>query len=267
MVWWIAGTAVAYGVKKLMDADKKEARAERINANSFQRIADAEEKVMEMQYITRMSLEKLANRKRGILNTSIKDFIDTYEKIMAIEFHEGDGIKELKILTIPRAIFNEMKQLTAVASTPMSDKQVLYTFIVGGIPGLIENEAEQRLSESLMRKKQAAVIESQSETFVVALDAIKQRSDRISEVLAKLNLIFRKSIKQMEQVIARFGQDRLTYQKSDRRCIMVAVNLAMTIKKILDTKLLDEKGEITTQSIEAIKMGDQFLSQLDLAIK
>ena len=44
---------------------------------------------------TEKSLIRLANRKKGILSTSIKNFIDLYSQIMKINFKEGEGIKEL----------------------------------------------------------------------------------------------------------------------------------------------------------------------------
>lgn len=252
----------------MIQADKNNARADKINLKAFEKIQNAKEKQEEQEQKMYMSLEKLANRKKGILCTSIKEFIETYEKIMKIDFKDGDGIRELSITKLPPEMISDVRNMSATAiGMTMTTGQTIATYLIkGGISGIIAKEAEMNLGVANIRKRQANVIEAHSETICTALDAIIQRCDRISEILAKLNLLFMKSIKTTGEIISQKGMNRLNYTRSDKEEIMTCINIASTIKKILDTKLFDEKGEITKQSIEAIQIGDQYLNQINNVI-
>jgi len=260
---------VFLGVKGVMDilkAEKNDKQADKINVKAFEKMATAEEQKNEQDKLTRKSLEKLANRKKGILITSMSDFIKTYEKIMKIDFKESDGIKELNWTSMFPELIHELRSITSTAGMTMTDRQAIATFVIGGVTGYIKKESELNLTAASIRKKQANVIESQFETICVALDAIKQRADRISELLAKLNLLFRKSIETTEKIIESRGNNRANYIREDKEYIMTCINFATTIKKIIDTKLIDDSGEITQQSIEAIKIGEEYLSKINSEI-
>lgn len=249
----------------MIQADKNNERADRINIKAFEKIQNAREKQEEQENRTKMALEKLANRKKGILCTTMKNFIEIYEKIMKIDFTEGEGIKELSLSTLTPTIFNDVKNMSATAiGVQMTTGQTIATYLIkGGISGIIAKEAEMNVSVASMRRRQSNVIESQVETTCIALDGIIQRADRISDILAKLNLLFRKSIKTTDEIIEAKGKNRLNYTKSDKECLMTCINIAGAIKKILDIKLLDENGEITKKSLEAIQIGDDYLNQIN----
>jgi ribosomal protein L9 len=251
-------------IYNMLQADKNNANADKMNVKAFEKLAAAEEKKNQQERETRMSLEKLANRKRAILLTSMKDFIQTYEKIMKIDFQEGDGLKELSWTSLPLDLLQEMRSMASVAGMQMTDSQAIATFIVGGISGFIKKESEFNVTAASMRRKQANVVESQVETICIALDAIKQRADTIAQLLAKLNFLFRKSIEITEKKIAERGNNRNQYSKQDKEYMMTCINFATTLKKILDTKLLDEDGEITVQSIEAIRIGEEYLNRMKM---
>lgn len=249
----------------MIQADKNNERANKINIKAFEKIQNAREKQEEQENKVRMALEKLANRKKGILCTTMANFIEVYEKIMKIDFTEGDGIKELSLNTLSPTSFNDVKNMSATAiGVQMTTGETIAAYLIkGGISGIISKEAEMNVSVASMRRKQSNVIEAQVETTCIALEAIIERADRISDILARLNLLFRKSIKTTEEIIEVKGKNRLNYTKSDKECLMTCINIAGTIKKILDTKLLDESGEITKKSIEAIEIGDNYLREIN----
>lgn len=250
-------------IYNMVQADKKNAQADKINIKAFEKMAEAENKKNQQEYDTKMSLEKLANRKKGILQTSMKDFLQTYEKMMKIDFQEGEGIKELSLSSLSPAQFDEIKTMTSVAGMTMTDGQAIAAFIFkGGISGYIHKEAEINVSVASIRRKQADVVEAQTETICIALDAIKQRADRISDLLVKLNILFRKSIETTERIINEKGKNRSHYTKDNKEYLMTCMNVASTIKTIIDSKLLDEEGEITKQSLEAIVIGENYLNTI-----
>lgn len=253
-------------ILNMIKADKNEAKTEKINLKAFEKIAVSKEKLRKQEGDTENAVLKLANRKKGILITSMKDFITVYEKIKKVDFSESDGIRELAFSTISPAIFNEMKSSTSAAALPMTSGQIIATYIVRGVSGVILKESERNVSVAMMRKKQASVIESQAETICVALEAIQQRADRIASLLAKLNILFRKSVETIEVIVDKNGINKFNYSRQDKEHIMACVLFAKTIKDIIDSKLLDEDGEITKQSMEAIQVGEKYLQKISKTI-
>ncbi|MGH4137655.1 hypothetical protein [Clostridium sp.] len=253
-------------IYNIIKADKNDAKSDRFNIKAFEKNVNAEENKNNQRHETDMSLIKLANRKKGILSTSMNDFIKVYEKIMTINFLESEGIKELGISVLSPTIFKEMRDMTGVAGIQMTSGQTIVTYLLSGISGIIAKESEMNLNTASMRNKQANVIASQSETICMALDAVKERANRISEVLAKINILFRKSIETTDNLISEKGRDRKKYTNQDKEQIMTCMNVATTIKKIIDTKLFDEDGEITLQSVEAVQIGEKYLQKINNAI-
>ena len=47
---------------------------------------------------------------------------------------------------------------------------------------------------------------------------------------------------------------------------MGCMNLASTIKKIIDAKIVDENGEIIEKSIEVINLGEEYLKRVNSLI-
>lgn len=252
----------------MIKADKNNEKADKINIKAFEKIEEAKINQRKSQEKMDMSLEKLINRKKGILSTSIKEFLEIYEKIMQVDFQQGDGIKELSMNMLAPEVVNELRNIvTTAVGNQLTTKQAIITYLFGGVSGIIAKEAEMNLSVANIRKKQASVVEAHSETICIALDAIIQRCDRISDILAKLNLLFMKSIKTTSEIINQKGMNRLNYTKADKEALMTCINIASTIKKILDTKLFDENGGITEQSIKAIQIGDEYLNKINNVIK
>lgn len=271
----------------MIKADKNNERADNINIKALNKMEDAQRERREQEKKTMMALEKLANRKKGILSTSIKDFIDTYEKIMTVNFNGGKGIKELSFSKLTPVVLGEMKSMVSTAGLTMTTAQTVSTFLIGnvigsaidiaigglvlggvisGVSNVIAKEAELNVSAAQMRKKQATVVASQAETVSVALNAIFQRAERISELLAKLNIIFRKSIEVVTIIIDEKGIIASNYSDFDIDCITTCINIASAIKSILETPLINENGEITAKSMEAIEIGEEYLQKINREI-
>ncbi|MBS5913100.1 MAG: hypothetical protein KID09_21170 [Paenibacillus macerans] len=254
-------------VKNMMEADKLNALAEKRNGQAFEKLAAAEMKIAGQYSKTLMALEKLSNRKKGILRTSIYDFIEVYEKIMRIDFVESDGIKQLDLKTVVPANFKANGLDLYLENKELSTEQILSAFIIkGGVSGVIAKEAELNARLASIRNSTADVVLSQADTICVALEGIETRAHKISDLLAKLNILFRKTTDTTSAIISEKGISRLNYTKLDKEKLMTCINAASTIKKILDTPLIDTKGRITEESIEAIRVGNDHLAQLSMNI-
>lgn len=259
----------------MIKADKYNAEADKINIKALNKLGNAEREQKEQQERTMLSLEKLANRKRGIISTSIKDFISVYGKILKINFDESDGIKELETSKFSLAVIDEMKSMVTVAGFSLTSSQTVSTFIVGvmkfgglvgGVSNIIAKEAELNAVAAKLRRKQADVASSQAETIIVALDAVYQRAERMSKLLAQLNALFRKSIETTSLIIDKNGKDRNGYSNEEKGYIANCLNFADAVKKILDVPLIDETGDLTIKSIEAIETGEKYLQSINKII-
>ncbi|MFC3906846.1 hypothetical protein [Clostridium disporicum] len=259
----------------MIKADKYNSRADSINIKSFNKLAKTQELQREQQIKTSQSIIKLANRKKGIISTSINDFINLYERIMKINFIETDGIREVYKLNNSVGVIDEMKIMISTVSQVLTEKDTVNTFLVGflkfggltgGVSNVIEKEAELNENAARMRKKQINVIESQIKTINTSLEAIYERAERISIILAKINILFRKSIEVTSKIIDKNGADRFKYSKEEKEYIRNCMNFADAVKKILDTPLFDANGELTIQSKEAIIAGEEFLNRINSII-
>lgn len=255
-------------INNMIQADKNNARADELNVKAFNKIASAEKELEEQKRKTRISIEKLANRKRGILSTSFVQFLDVYEKMMKINFIEGDGIKELSSLSLSKVTIGQVKEMVSVASKEPSTGQLVTAMIVkGGVSGVIRQESEMNVSEARIRNSQARVIESQAQTNCIILDGIYERAERISSLLSKLNVMFVKSLMTTRFLIESKGNDRRNYNQNDRDQLATCINIATTLKKIIDSPLLNENGELEEQSRVAIEIGNKYLKDINDTIK
>lgn len=264
-----AALGVGSFVKNMIDADSNNERAKEINAKAFNRIGEAARNLNEQEEKTRKALVKLANRKRGIITSSMENFLGVYEKIIKISFEENGRELDFNCKALTAESLKEIKHMTAVAGISMSPNEIIGTMLfrgyglMGGISGVIARETEFNVNVASMRKKQANVIASQSETTQVILESIYETAERFSQLLAKLNLIFMKSIQYTTEIIEKNGASRKNYTMDDKAALMSCINFADAIKKVLDAPLFDENGEISQQSIVAIQTGEGYLNKIN----
>jgi len=269
---------IAYTFSKTDQSMKIDEKAQRKYAKAYERQSEAVELVEEKQQLADNTLMKVANRKRAILSTTMKDFLELYERIIKINFIAGDGIAELSNNILAPVNITQIQYMTVTAISPMSEKELINTFLVEGLKGWMiagpigatanalggtfVKDSERNLSKANSQVKISNVIYSQAETMALALDAITERSKKLADLLAKMNLLFVRSIKTSTEVIDKNGFERLNYEVNDRKVLMTCINLADAIKKILDTPLLDKNGEITQESLTALQIGSEYLYKL-----
>lgn len=257
---------VANGIHQMIKADKNNAQAAKINTKAFTRIATADAKITSLEQLTEKSILRLANRKKGILQTSIKSFLEVYDKIIKINFQPGDGIKELENLSLSPSQVGELKKLSQGASLSLTDAQILTSFLISGIPGLIVKESEYNVSLAQIRNKQSLIIESQAETICTYLESIASHANMISDLLTKLNVLFIKVLNTTQSIIEINGFNRSNYSTQDKESLMTCINFASALKNILDAKLLDGQSEISKEAIECIENSNKFLQQINQLI-
>ncbi|GHV48134.1 hypothetical protein FACS1894204_12190 [Synergistales bacterium] len=276
------GISIAVGVYNSIKADGMNERALKKLGEAYNRQVEAKHELQKQSEKIEKSLEKLASRKKGILTTSISDFITLYEKIGKIDFDESERIARFSSESQLSASVGEMRRIV-VASQALTGKQMFNTFLVSGVvggllsggvgfltfavTGLIKKEAELNLSNARMINRQSQVIASQAESAVVTLDAIYQASERFAKVLAQLNLLFCKAMKTTSVIIEKNGGSRLNYSKQDKDYIRTLINTADALIKIIDAPLFEEDGAISNKVGEVMETGQQYIEEIGHVIE
>lgn len=243
-------------------------------SKAFERQYEAKELAEKKKLETDNSMLKLANRKRAILSTSVKDFIELYSRIKKINFVESDGIRELdsNLCLSDGVVELEQLRLKTTHSVAMTDTDLIKSFIIGaslaGLAGAFvtaafvkDSKRDLKAAEAQMRT--AKVVYSQSQTLETVLNGIIDRCNSLSDVLTKLNLLFVKSIRESNEIINKNLYDKSLYTPEDRKVLMTCMNLASAVKGIIDVPVLEENGEITQKSYEALQTGNKYLKQIN----
>lgn len=161
--------------------------------------------------------------------TSFNTFIEVYEQIMRIDFDDRDGFGKVnmsELVSLNSVSSNTNVKIEAKALT--TEQSLAAFFIKGGISGVIAKEAEMNANMASVRNRQADVTISQAETICVALNGVEIRAHKLSELLAKLNLIFRKTIDTTTAIITDKGHsDRITRKMTKRSLCLVLIQLPL----------------------------------------
>lgn len=211
-------------------------------------------KELQIQHeVTIKSWEKLANRKKMILSTTIKNFISIYEKLVTIDFNESDNMFQLKHNNIENKIIDELRSMVVTSGFTMNYNQTIYTYLVGALldRSFLDEDAKIIHKKSVPKQK------------VITLDSIYLRSERLSVLLAHLNLHFKKHLDVTADIFVKNGRDRSNYATEEKQYIHNCLNIAETVKLIIDTPLIDDTGALSEKSLEALRVGNDCLIQLN----
>lgn len=276
----IGVAATAKVLHDMSESNRLDSRASEKVLKALNTKIDAEFAANQMKNQADEVVKKLAQRKKAILSTSMKNFLDVFQKIKKIHFVEGEGIQELEffspsVIEETRLAVSISKKVTsdteAVAALALMGATAGTALIIGANPLIatavlthsIKKDSEENYRQARAFVKMADVATSHAETVAVVYQGVIERANSIAQVLSKLNLLFLKSIKNISEIIEKNGEDKYLYTKKEREELATCVNIASTIKKILDTPLLDNKGKISNESLEAINIGNEFIQELN----
>ncbi len=83
--------------------------------------------------------------------------------------------------------------------------------------------------------------------------AIRRRTYMFYTLLARLDTMFRPMVENLELVIEKSGTDYSNYSDEEKKTVASAVSLAVTIKAVLDTAILNEDGGLTEESASVLE--------------
>jgi len=247
-------------------------QATRKNIKSFTKIAEAEEAQRHTKETMTKAVIKLTNRKKAVLSTTMDSFLNLYGRIKKINFTESDGIRELDNFSpnMLEEIHNQVVFVGKISNPPAITKNVVFGYLTGGIVGAlaasITDDAKRNLDAARIHARQAEAVIMAQKTISHSYQAISERVNRMTDILTKLNFLFRKSIQHTNEIIDRNGFDKKQYSAEERKDLGNCMNLAGVVKNILDVPIIDENNELTEKSMIAILMGEQCLAEISQVI-
>lgn len=131
---------------------------------------------------------------------------------------------------------------------------------VGGM--ILESQSRKALNDAHGNYEKAKVFRAQAKNIGVALKAIFTRCSQIYDLLEQLDSHFVTYINLMNETIENKGNNWKKYSDSEKNNIYICVQIAQTVKIVLDTSLLNENGELQEKSAKMIEDGNRFLVQL-----
>lgn len=260
MVECIIGGIVATQIHNLNKVEKINEKALKKNIKAFTKEAEANQMIDNYSKKMEMSFQRLALRKKGILATSMKKFLDVYKKLIKINWTDGDGIKEL-VNNNPLSI-QAMDLSVSMASTQLTKTEMICRYVTA--PFFVDEvmEAERNYHLSRKRYSYANVAYEEAKLVSVALEGVAKRADLMTDVITKLNVFLGRSLINTEELIEERGYQHLYYSENDKKQLMTCINLATSVKQIIDVPILDENDELTRESMELIDMGNALCEKL-----
>lgn len=109
-------------------------------------------------------------------------------------------------------------------------------------------KASKKLDEAYSNKAEAQKIAAELNTATVMCNGIRRRAYLFQRLLIKCDTIFSPLLYEMEKIQVISGVDYNKYTIEQKQTIARALSLAGTIKAILDTPILTEEGNLTSES-------------------
>lgn len=113
----IAAATSLVGASKTVGAYTTNGQANKINALANTSVENAKNKLNFQREEVSKSLNALGQEKIFVLNQNVMGFLNTFEKIKNVDFHNTEGLEELKNLHITQEDFKELKELGNFAAS------------------------------------------------------------------------------------------------------------------------------------------------------
>jgi hypothetical protein len=131
---------------------------------------------------------------------------------------------------------------------------------IGG--AIFASQARKALNDSYGNYDKAKAFKAQAKNIGVALKAIFTRAGQLTELLQKLDSYFVEYISKMAGTINHKGTDWEKYNLAEQQDIYKCVQLAQTIKAVLDTSLLKQNGELEEATAQVLENGNKYLQMI-----
>lgn len=130
---------------------------------------------------------------------------------------------------------------------------------IGG--SLFASKARQAVNDAYSNVDKAAAFSEQVSTICSVLKGITMSAYQLTDALNKINVYLKQYVVSMKNVIALEGTDWESYSLVEQENIGKCVLTALAIKKVLDTPLLTEDGDIDKAVAETLNDSNSFIKK------
>jgi hypothetical protein len=134
-------------------------------------------------------------------------------------------------------------------------------FLISGITGSIVHDSELQVTSAQAQKKQARLYSEAVEAKGSAVEAVCFYMDKVSDIIAKFNGEFLKSIRSTGEIIDKNGYDGNMYSDVELKKIGTCMSYAKALKDIIDTPIINEQNEITNEAKKLIETSEQAIDE------
>lgn len=254
-----AGASLLYSGNKSL---KMDAEATAKYGKAFTRECEAQLLIKQKREFADMRLENVAKKKKAIISTSLPMFVDTYGHIQKINIQHKDRKFDLVEFSDADKLYM-LQTVDIITKKDFTSKELIVGTMFKGISGMIVEDSKRNLSAARSQLSASNVIYSQAQSLAEVYDAIIGRADRISKLLVSMNSLFLGVISETQKIIDANGIDVRKYSEKEKSTIVLCVNFAIAITKILDIPVFDENGELAYAAIEMIQTGEDYLSKIN----
>ena len=153
---------VVTGIVKLFhDTDqsmKLDGHARKKLAAAYEREAMANLLVQRRMQDADAVLVRVMNRKKGIMISSMKQFVELYEILIKINFQVDKSLVIINDWHLSEEEFGELKIMAVKAMNPLSDKELVVSLIKGGIGGAMKEDSERNYSQANRQMRAANMV-------------------------------------------------------------------------------------------------------------
>lgn len=117
-------------------------------------------------------------------------------------------------------------------------------------------KASANLDKAYSNLSKAKEFKEEMDTASALCIGIRKRAAMFNRFLVSLNAVFEPLIYEMKQIIERRGNDFRDFEDNEKSVIAEAMAIAGAVKSVLDTPILDDEGNLTSESdkiVEAVR--------------
>lgn len=130
---------------------------------------------------------------------------------------------------------------------------------IGGM--ILASKAEAAKENALANLSKARVAAEEIKTAATAVRGIRNRVNEISQVLEKLEPPFMDFLEGLKLLVAH-SNHYPSYKTHEKQSVMMAASLAITLKNVMETPVIDKEGSVTQASKKAINDANIFRNKL-----
>ena len=129
--------------------------------------------------------------------------------------------------------------------------------------GIVMNaSASKNLDNAYSNAAKAKEFAEGCKTIETLCNAISARTILFSSLVSKLDIVFQRMIEQLETVVKTYGTDYSEYPEDAQSVVAMTLSIAGAIKKVLDTPILNEDGNVTVESLNVHNEVREFANTL-----